>query len=85
MTTYNGWANRETWLVNVWFGDYFAALAEEGETIDADYIRDFVDEHVSEATGGQSGFVNDLLDLSGIDWNELAEHYAPADADEVDQ
>ncbi len=86
MTTYNGWANRETWLVNLWFGDYFAELADGGEVIDADYIRDFVDEHVAECMGGgRDGFIADMLDMSGIDWGELAEHYAPADADEVDQ
>jgi hypothetical protein len=32
--TYNGWSNRETWLVNLWyddsFGDYIRSDVEEG-------------------------------------------------------
>lgn len=86
MTTYNGWTNRETWLVNIWFGDYFAELAEEGDTIDAGFIRDHVESYVDELVPASS-FVADLLDMSAIDWDELAEHYAPdeeAKDDEVE-
>lgn len=76
MTTYNGWANRETWLVNVWFGDYFAKLAEEGTEVDAVFIQGFVEEHVDEYIE-PSSFLADMLDFSGIDWDSLAERYAP--------
>ncbi len=86
MADYNGWTNRETWLVNLWFGDYFAELADDGEAIDADYIRDFVDEHMDECLGNAgSGFIRDLLDLSGIDWDELASHYAPDEPEAEDE
>ena len=27
--TYNGWKNRQTWLVNVHFGDYFQGFLDE--------------------------------------------------------
>ncbi len=85
MADYNGWTNRETWLVNLWFGDYFAELADEGETIDADYIENFIREHVEEATQGAAGFIADMLDLSGIDWDELASHYAPDEPEAEDE
>jgi hypothetical protein len=26
MATYNGWQNRETWLVNLWYGDSFGGM-----------------------------------------------------------
>lgn len=78
-TTYSGWTNRETWLVNLWFGDYFSDLAEDGERIDARWIEDYIDEHIDNVLGGvgASDFVRDMLDTSGINYAELASHYAP--------
>jgi len=75
----NGWKNRETWLVNVWFGDNFAMDADDGVEITADYIRDIVENYVDEiiGRGDGSGFVRDMLDLGAIDYDELAAHYAP--------
>jgi hypothetical protein len=32
----NGWKNRETWLVNIWFGDSFQMELEDGAQITAD-------------------------------------------------
>ena len=39
----NGWKNRETWLVNLWFGDNFAMDADDGVEITTDYIRETVE------------------------------------------
>jgi hypothetical protein len=72
--TYNGWRNRETWLVNIWFGDMFTETAQEGDKWDADAIKDYIEEYVSEECNGLGGFVGDLIDLSQIDWDTLAEH-----------
>jgi hypothetical protein len=75
----NGWKNRETWLVNIWFGDMFTNDAENGDTITAGYIEDVVTNYVDELLGsGQmnSGFVRDMLDLGAIDYDELAAQYA---------
>jgi hypothetical protein len=75
--SYNGWKNRETWLVNIWFGDGFAMELEDGVEITADYIRDTVENYVDEiiGRGDGSGFVRDMLDLGAIDYDELAAHY----------
>lgn len=80
--TYNGWMNRETWLVNLHFGDGFNAFIqdqiEEGEEFDQTEVADMYQEYVEEATEeeieGLSGFLKDLLDLDLINWDELAAH-----------
>lgn len=73
----NGWTNRETWLVNLWFGDGFQMDQEDGVEITADYMRDTVENYVDEiiGRGDGSGFVRDMLDLKAIDYDELASHY----------
>ena len=75
--SYNGWKNRETWLVNIWFGDMFACDAENGDNVTASYIEDVVTDYVDEiiGRGDGSGFVRDMLDLNAIDYDELASHY----------
>jgi hypothetical protein len=63
---YNGWTNRETWLVNVWFNP---------ETVDdIEAIKDQI-EAVEASIGGQfGGFFSDLLGSHNINWRELAEN-----------
>lgn len=82
--SYNGWANRNTWLVNLWFGDYFNEMAEEGESVSAAFIENHVLDYVEEQIGGFTGFIADLIDIGGIDWQELAEHYQVDSDDESD-
>ena len=78
----NGWKNRETWLVNLWFGDTFACDAEDGDDVTADYVRTFVEEYVDEMLGASYGvgFIRDMMDMDAVDYDELAAHYATADA-----
>ena len=76
----NGWKNRETWLVNLWFGDNFAMDADDGVEITADYIRDVVENYVDEIVPASS-FIADMMDMNAIDYAELARHYAPEMAD----
>ncbi len=82
----NGWKNKETWLVNLWLGDYFAALQEDGETITADLIESVVEESFGDLSDKsvESGFLRDMLNcaLSEIDYRELAAHYADAQEEE---
>ena len=70
MNTYNGWTNRETWLVNVWFMDGLDC----SETVTADYLQDMVEEYVYEQIETCS-FIADMIDLGCIDWESLAEHH----------
>lgn len=80
MADFNGWKNKETWLVNLWLGDYFAALQEDGETITADLIESVVEESFGDLSDKsvESGLLCDMLNcaLNEIDYRELAAHYA---------
>ena len=60
--TYNGWTNRATWLVNIWFNleckeDVYMAQQTLEDAIDdlPDFLKDFVD--------------------TDINWDELLEHF----------
>jgi len=78
---YNGWTNKETWLVNLWLGDGLTMDQEAGFEVTADYIEQLVDDMVDGAldqeAGNFSGFVIDVLNcaLGEIDYNEIAKHY----------
>jgi hypothetical protein len=80
--TCNGWRNAATWTVNLWFGDHWAELAEDGFDFSPEYLRDMVEEHVEEMLGKEyaTGFIWDMLDLNVVDWGSLRDHYAPAEA-----
>lgn len=74
--SYNGWKNKETWLVSLWLGDVFAADQEEGFEITAEYIESHIemlldDERIS------NSLISDLLNsaLGEIDYHEIAAHY----------
>jgi len=70
-TTYNGWKNRETWLVNLWFLDCIE------EPMTASSIQAMVEEALDEAltsTGAMKGFIADMMNDDCIDWEELAAH-----------
>jgi hypothetical protein len=71
--TYNGWTNRETWLVNVWFNPesksdvyYAQACIEEQYEALPDFMRDFVN-------------------LDAINWDELLEHFETDDETEDEE
>ena len=76
MSDYNGWKNKETWLVNLWLGDVFTMDQEDGIDVTAEYIEDQVQMQI-ENSGGVDGFIADLLNcsLGEIDYREIAEHY----------
>ncbi len=62
-TKYNGWTNRETWLINVWFNPESKSdveMAREQLESDIDQLPDYLKD-----------FIND----GEIDWDELLEHF----------
>jgi len=61
---YNGWRNRETWLVNLWFGDQW-----ESES-DVDDTKEFCEQELNKIPN----WLQDFVDWSVIDWDELKEH-----------
>jgi hypothetical protein len=85
MSDYNGWTNKETWLVNLWLGDDFAQRSEEGEIITEAFIRETVEEICESETKSVEGrFLLDLLNcsLGEINYSELAQHYEPEERGE---
>ena len=81
--TCNGWRNAATWTVNLWFGDNWAELHEDGFDFSPEYLRDMVEEYVSELIGDDKyshGFIWDMLDLNAVDWDALRDHHAPVEA-----
>jgi hypothetical protein len=83
--TYNGWTNRNTWAVNLHWGDYWSALAEDGETLTEDSIRSdveaFVDEALDAMPEGQRLFFGDMMDMWDVNWGELARQYEREDVE----
>lgn len=89
MSEYNGWPNYETWLMNLWYGDYFYSYVTEG--IEDGYIdieasrdpyelgemlKDVVEEIIeSEGQVPSSGFVRDLFNgaMRDINWYSIGD------------
>jgi hypothetical protein len=66
----NGWTNRETWLINLWF-EY-----ENQEELDD--IRSLLEEELDELRNKIPDYLVDLLGLNfvenEINWDELGGH-----------
>ena len=60
--SYNGWRNRETWLVNVWYNPVTKS--------DIDWIQEHLEDQYYTSDALQ-GFWNDMIDFNAIDWDEL--------------
>ena len=78
--SYNGWSNKETWLVNVWLGDDLQAHKDEGEPLTVDYIEAIVADMATEL-GCNNGLLSDLLStaMGEINYWELEQHYKEDD------
>jgi hypothetical protein len=78
---YNGWTNKETWLVNVWYmGDmpqYFADM--EQFCVDALELEDsirYIAEECEALSQLPAGLLSDFINTcwAEVNWHELAEH-----------
>ena len=65
MSDYNGWTNRATWLINIWFNP------ETRE--DVTMARETFEEAVSELAS-TNAWLSDFIDTD-INWNELMGHF----------
>jgi hypothetical protein len=81
MADYNGWKNKETWLVNIWWmdymPDYFTTMDQyHVEPIELEgAVRSVVDE--CEALSQlPAGLLSDFISTcwAEVDWRSLAEH-----------
>jgi len=80
MTTFNGWTNKETWLVNVWYMDdmpgYFAdAQQYEVDPSDLEESIRFIAEESESLSQLPSGLLSDFISdaWSEVNWFELSE------------
>lgn len=64
---YNGWHNRETWLVNVWFGDSWESRS------DIESTEEYIDEEIDKLPL----WVKDFVYTDSINWDELKESCFP--------
>lgn len=69
---YNGWTNRETWLVNVWFDPTCRA--------DVEMAR----ETLEEAVGNLPSFLVDFVSTDLVDWDQLLEHFDEEEEEDED-
>ncbi len=74
--TYNGWTNRETWLINLWIGDHLDLRRSEHNEVTAEYVEGLVQDLHEDVPFG-SGLYEDLINhaLAAVNWHELAEAY----------
>lgn len=68
--TYNGWTNRTTWLINVWFNP-------ESKS-DVQYARKQFEEAVDSLPDFLRDFIND-----DINWDELESHFEEESEDDA--
>ena len=82
--TYNGWTNRETWLVNLWLTSdmhdpefYEAVRACKTASDGAEEIANYMDNLMDIEAMPTQGMFHDLLTgaLRNVNWYEIAKNW----------
>ena len=80
--TYNGWKNRETWCVGLWWNEcpiesVEADTKEEATEALAEQLESLFDDIMDQDEIPSNGLLVDLLQgaCAKIDWREIAEHW----------
>lgn len=77
--SHNGWSNKETWIINQYFGDLFSGISYTASEVTPAELREVVRESfiLSKLTAVEREFVT--LSMARVDWEELADEYQPED------
>ena len=78
--TYNGFTNRETWLVNVFYRE---SILEEGNINliegNLEYVKETIQDRIDRHSALTGGIVQELICskeiVNKINWSELEDHY----------
>ena len=78
--TYNGFTNRETWLVNVFYRE---EILEEGNINliegNLEYVKEAIQDRIDRHSALTGGIVQELICskeiVNKINWSELEDHY----------
>ena len=62
--SYNGWSNRETWLINVWYNP------ESRD--DVEFVREQFEEQYNNIPDGA---LKDMISIDRVNWDELLEQF----------
>ena len=77
--SFNGWKNKETWLVNLWLGDCFQEYIEADIDVTPEFVKEMVESMINDMhdPSVEWNLITDLLNcaLCEIDYHEIASHY----------
>lgn len=80
MTDYNGWTNKETWLVNLWYVDemstYFADADQyEVDAVELEEAVRYIAEECEALSQLPAGLLSDFINTcwAQVNWRELTE------------
>jgi uncharacterized protein CbrC (UPF0167 family) len=79
--TYNGWTNKETWLVNIWYLDAMQYAFSEGP-VSVEALEETVKDYANLDAGYDfhdwlpAGLLSDFINTywAEVNWHELADH-----------
>ena len=82
--TYNGFTNRETWLVNVFYRESILENVQNGETLEGnlEYVKEAIQDRIDrfmDVPNNSRSIVQELICskeiVKKINWSELEDHY----------